>query len=551
MSGVTLPSRVYRIVSGGIGLSGRGLEWGAALAAGLVFAAGPASAAVTLSVPVVRNAWCSPNGDGIADTAELDVTPTAPGDSVSVRVEIRRVPDDALIATPHPLAMVPSGAVLTTVWDPTSVADGSYRFDIFATDGSESATGTAGVSVDTAVPSLTLGALAPNPYDPARPTPDDSLRASATVVSDANTGTRAEVVNSSGTRVSRVGTFNGSGTTAFAWGGKVDTTDTSVASGLYVFRVIAEDFAGNADTASTSFTLDREAPTFTANPDTVQTDTMPFRFGGTVADLDRVVLVETSADSGATWVAADSLGTPGPVTSWSGSIDYPGAVRGFRRLLLRAHDAVGHASRDTLVVAFDSFIPQPILSVVESGGTIRDGETLRIRSVWDHAGLSVTASLLPLDGAYVRGAETVVEDPPGTYRISYRVTPSNFKPAGLVKVGVRASTGIVSTYDSVSVSLEDAGPRSGEVTAVSRNRFDPERGETVTVASHRSTVAVKVDVANLAGQIVRQLEGTGFVEWDGRGENGGICGSGVYFLHVTVEGDSETRKVAVVRGGRS
>ena len=50
---------------------------------------------------------------------------------------------------------------------------------------------------------------------------------------------------------------------------------------------------------------------------------------------------------------------------------------------------------------------------------------------------------------------------------------------------------------------------------------------------------------------VRHLAGTGFVEWDGLTESGKACGSGVYILQVSVEDETETRRVAIVRGGGS
>ena len=42
---------------------------------------------------------------------------------------------------------------------------------------------------------------------------------------------------------------------------------------------------------------------------------------------------------------------------------------------------------------------------------------------------------------------------------------------------------------------------------------------------------------------------SGFVEWDGRDDEGRAVASGVYLLRATVDGDEEIRKVAVLRGG--
>jgi hypothetical protein len=62
---------------------------------------------------------------------------------------------------------------------------------------------------------------------------------------------------------------------------------------------------------------------------------------------------------------------------------------------------------------------------------------------------------------------------------------------------------------------------------------------------------VSVEIFDLSGQRVRALSGTGFVEWNGRGEAGQAVASGVYVLRVEVDGEEEVRKVAVLRGGGS
>lgn len=510
----------------------------------------PVAAAVTLGPPTVRPPYFTPDGDGRNDSTELSFVPGADGDSVGVRVEVRRASDAALVDTPRPLANVPSGAALVTVWSPGPIAEGGYRFEILVTDGMDSVTDSVTVVVDLTPPVVSLGAVAPNPFDPAAPSPADSLRAPITVVGDATTGTVVRILTEAGSAVKTLGSFPGSGDAVFTWDGK-GAADAIQPTGRYLVRAVATDLAGNADTTAQAFVLDREAPLFPAGVDTVQTDAMPFIYRGTALDLDRVVLVETSVDSGATFRAVDSLSAPAASVQWATSVDYPGATPGFRRLVVRARDAAGHTARDTVVVAFDDAIPAALGSTVLGDGTVRDGGTVRIRTEWSLSGLDVSANFSALDFDYVADRETVVENPPGTYTITYRVSPSNIRRAQAHDVTIRASTGIVAGRDTVSVTLEEGGPRADELVAVSRNRFDPDAGETVTIAADRGTVGVSVTVANLAGQIVRELEGVGFVEWDGRGQDGGICGSGVYFLRAKVEGDTENRRVAVLRGGGS
>ena len=57
-----------------------------------------------------------------------------------------------------------------------------------------------------------------------------------------------------------------------------------------------------------------------------------------------------------------------------------------------------------------------------------------------------------------------------------------------------------------------------------------------------------VPAVHPGGDRVRLLEGPGYVDWDGRGEGGVVCGSGVYFLHVEANGATEIRRVAILRG---
>jgi len=524
------------------------VAWG--LAAVLAAAAGPVAAAPSVTGLDVRPGHFTPNGDGRTDTAEVSFVPGGDADSVGVRIEVRRVAGDVLVGVPRPLSPAPAGDRVEQVWDPGPILEGTYRFDVAVFDGADSVVASALVVADTTAPDVTLGALVPNPFDPASDPPANLLHVPFTVATDSSTVTWLRVRGASGAVVDTLGSWTGPGSGEVAWDGKA-SDGRAVASGVFSVRAIATDRAGNADTTSQSFTLDQEGPVLAALADSLQTDTLPIAIGGSIVDVDRVVAVETSADSGATWLPADSLSAPGPSVTWSTSVTFPSVTPGFHRLRVRARDAFGHTTRDSLVVAYDTQIPAPISSTVLGDGRVADGEVLRIRTEWTMPGLHVTANLSDVDFGWTPGAETVTEGPAASYLIEYRVTPSNVRRAEGKTVVIRASTGIVAATDTVSVILEEGGPVGAELVAISRNRFDPDARETVTIAGDRPSIALRVRVANLAGQVVRELEGSGSVEWDGRSTDGRTCGSGVYVLRVQADEDVEVRRVAILRGGGS
>ena len=110
---------------------------------------------------------------------------------------------------------------------------------------------------------------------------------------------------------------------------------------------MAADLAGNVDTATVVFTLDRDPPTI-AGADTstvLQTNVLPITVRGTAADFDRVVAVTSSVDNGTTYVPVDSMSASGPVVSWSTSVTFPGGP-GRHPLRIRAQDAVGHVAEN-------------------------------------------------------------------------------------------------------------------------------------------------------------------------------------------------------------
>ncbi|MFN8176482.1 MAG: hypothetical protein U0167_01000 [bacterium] len=520
----------------------------AAAAAIALLSFATSGATPTISGLAVRPSYFAPNGDGRADSTEVSFVPGGAGAFVDVRVEVRRVADDALVATPLPPTSLPVAVQVRRGWNPGPIADGAYRFDVLVVDAPDSLVASAVVVADTTAPVVTLGAVGPNPFDPASTPPDNLLHVPVTAVADGTTATVVHVLDSTGADTDSLGSFLGSQTVTLTWDGKTKL-EVGAVSGHYTVRAVAADLAGNADTALVAITLDREGPTLGGTADTLQTTTFPFVATGTAADADRVVAVTRSFDHGATYGPVDTMSPPGPSVTWSTAVTYPSPSPGFFNLRIRAYDAVGHVAEKSHVVAYDTAIPAPISSVVLGSGSVADGDTVKIRTEWSLPGLRVSANFAPLDDTFSQGREIVTEGPPGTYLIEYRISPASTRLADQKRIGIHASTGIVAGVDTVGVALVDAGPRGGELVSVSHNRFDPEAGERVSIAAGKSSAVLRVQVYNLAGQQVRKFEGTGWVEWDGRGEGGVVCGSGVYFLRVDVDGDVEVRRVAVLRGG--
>lgn len=508
-----------------------------------------AAAAPTLVGPAARPSYITPNADGVTDATEITFTPGSDDAQVNARVEIHDVLPDTLLAVIFDAMVAPAGETAVQ-WAPAagSVADGDYRVDVVIDDLSGSITQSVIVRVDTVFPVLTLGAVGPDPFDPTAAPPANALSIPLNVIGpDAVTVVE---IRQSGAVVKTLGTFVGAGADTMSWDGN-NSTGGIATSGAYQVRAIASDVAGNADTSTVTVTLDRVAPVFgVASPPTVQTDSFPVTLAGTVTDTDRVVSVTYSLGD-STFLPVDVANTPAAAVTWSVDVTIPSPEPGFYDVTVRAQDRVGHVKDVTYEIAYDTTLPQPLSTSVVGSAVVADGGTLQLRTNWNLSGLDVSVSFTPIDFGYSSGDETVVEDSPGSYLVTHRITPSNIRASGLYTLKVIASTGVVSGTDSVQVTLDATSLSEGELVAISANRFDPEAGESVSLAASRNGDVVRVEVFNLAGQPIRVLTGTGYVDWDGRGENGQTAASGVYFLRVVVNEAEEVRKVAVLRGGGS
>jgi len=536
-----------------IGMRPGGLDPRAAVlgAAALAWAAGgavPATAAPTISEVQVQPSHFSPNGDGFNDTAEIDFLPGADGDSVTVDLAVRRLADGVVVDSLLSGERRPAGVTVTQVWDPSPAADGRYRFEIRVTEGALSASQSEEVEADSTPPWVDVRFVQPNPFDP---TADSTRVEVETQTSDSTTTTVLEVTNAAGL-VATLGSFDGAADTSFVWDGK-NEAGLAAPSGRYGLRAVARDRAQNAaaDSAST-VTLDRDPPELSIDqPDTVLTTAFPVILSGLAFDDHRVDSVRVSV-AGQPFVAPDSLQVSASADSvlWQVVVVDAAPQAGWRDVILRAYDRVGHSVEETRTIAYDTVMPVVVSSRLDDAdGTVADGDSVHVETVWNQAGFTVTANFQDLDSGYIVGRERFTDEGGGAYLVDYRVTPTNTKRHGTHRIVIRAATasGALWAADTLFVSLLDR--QETRLVSIDRDRFDPLAGEKVLIAASGPTTPLRVEIFQLSGARVRVLEGSGFVEWDGRNEDGGDAASGVYFLRVQSNGSEESRKVAVLRGG--
>lgn len=515
----------------------------------IVVVSGPSHAVPTISGLMARPSHFTPNGDGVTDSTEVSFTPGGMGATVNVEVRVFEAAGGSQVATLQASSALSVDEIVELTWAPGTTPDGDYRVDVIVVDGPDSLTQSVTVTVDTIVPAVSLDAVGPNPFAPNLNPPLNELDVAFTVTGGDAT-TFLQVIQA-GMVVDTLGTFFGAGSDTLHWDGT--NVDSSAApQGVYEVNAVASDLAGNADTVRVDVVLDRGFPVISpVGGDSLQTDTFPFTIAGTATDFDRVVSMAISVDAGSTFVDVDSISAPGPEVTWETAITFLFPTAGRYRLAVRARDAVGHETEETIILSYEDTLPAPISSTHLGGATVRDGDTIRIRSIWNLSGLDVKSDFSSVDTGFEPDAVTVVEESPGTYLIEYRVTPSNTKASGSKDIVIEGKSTFVSATDTVTVMLEDTMVPVSPGFLVSANRFDPERGEVVSVVARASGDEVSVDVYDLSGRAVRSLTGNGFVDWDGRGVAGQTVASGVYFLRIVVDEVEEVRKVAVLRGGGS
>jgi flagellar hook assembly protein FlgD len=187
----------------------------------------------------------SPDGDGTADTAPIDVLFS---ESVAWTLTIRNAGGTVVDTATG------SGAEAATGWDGLvggqPVADGSYSWSVRGTDAWQNGTATASgaLVVDTAAPALAIVSPAADATPILSPNGDgvaDVVKLSATS-SEAGTLT-TRVTTAAGAYVRTLINAASAGTTTFSWDGRAGT-GAFVADGDYRLSTVARDAAGNAAT---------------------------------------------------------------------------------------------------------------------------------------------------------------------------------------------------------------------------------------------------------------------------------------------------------------
>jgi flagellar hook assembly protein FlgD len=513
----------------------------------------PAFATPSVDGIQVRPNPFSPNGNGSQDNTELFFTPAGAGDSVLVTVSVFRDAGNVFLGELLSNVSLPSGVAAQVVWNPGVLADGLYRFEIEVTDGSETIMAPAFVEADSSPPSLFINSIQPNPYDPAAPPPDNALSIFFTVATT-DSSTLTNLIVRQGTVVEdSLGSVADAGLHSLTWDGQ-RTNGTPAPSGIYQIFAEARDLAGNSSSASQAFTVDRNAPEFIFESDSLQTTSFPFVFDGLVADNDRVVDVRVRFDPDTNFVAVNSMGSPADTVDFTVIVDDAAPEPGFRTFTVRAFDDVGHTADQEFVLAYDTVLPVNVTSfLVDGSGPYHEREVVRIRTQWNLDSLHVTGNFSDLDSEWRGGEETVVNEGNGFYLVSYELSRSNTRPPANRRVLIRAATvtdsipnGILAATDTVLVALA-----AGAVAEfrVDRNLLDPMTGDVVTVEAPEETDPLEVEIYNLTGARVRKLEGTGEVAWDGRTEEGAMAASGTYFLRLQSNSAEEVRRLVVRKGG--
>lgn len=488
----------------------------------------------------------APNGDGVRDSTVVTFTPRGAGAEVTASVSVVRVAGEVPLGVLFGPMDVSVDVPLSTTWSPGTIADGLYRFDVSISEGSETIVVPAFVFADSTRPTVTLGALLPNPFDPESDPPDNELRVPFTVgTNDSTTATTVSVFRGT-VLVEELGIVEDGGTFELRWSGLA--ADSSVApSGSYQVFAEARDLAGNLAAATRSFTLDRTAPTFVAS-DSLLTSTFPFTIRGLAVDDDRVVDVRVRLAGDSAFVAVDSLGAPADTVGYAIVFDAPPAEPGFVAFTLRATDDVGHTTLKTFHYGYDTVVPLVLSStLVDGSGPYRERDVVRIRTVWNSDELTITPNFANLDSRWSPGSEDVLNEGGGSYLVTYELSRTNTRSSGLKAVFLRGSTGAIAISDTVQVSL--AAATADVEFRVNRNRMDPLRNEITLIEAPEVNDTIEVEIYNLAGARIRTLEGTGQVVWDGRTEEGQVAATGTYALRMKTGTREDVRRIVVRRGG--
>jgi len=133
----------------------------------------------------------------------------------------------------------------------------------------------------------------------------------------------------------------------------------------------------------------------------------------------------------------------------------------------------------------------------------------------------------------------------------------NYTPEGYFKCGVEDRVnlmGNVLSFFGQTASGDPTGVADGMKNDLSHAYPNPFNPVTKIAYSVKEAGPVTIEVYNVAGKVVRTLLDSefdagskGFVVWDGTGEAGNMCASGVYFYRIAAPGFTESRKMIMLK----
>jgi hypothetical protein len=204
-------------------------------------------------------------------------------------------------------------------------------------------------------------------------------------------------------------------------------------------------------------------------------------------------------------------------------------------------------------VIFDVAPPEHVSSTVSGGVDVFEaGETITITSRWDDTGYVIDADFSLVDSEFDPSDVVVNETTAERYTVTYETSGSNsFVPVIDAPVIITATDSFSRSTSDTTVTVTVLPATSGGPTSlgVDVNSFQPFLGERVVISLGSYEGTATVSVYNMAGTLVRTLDGEGgsSVSWYGDNDDGGSVASGVYFLRIRTGESESVRKVAVIR----
>ncbi len=226
----------------------------------------------------------------------------------------------------------------------------------------------------------------------------------------------------------------------------------------------------------------------------------------------------------------------------TGTVSFTGAVSGVDEI----SGVPAHSAARTSAPAGIAGAPAGLQLAASTDAAVTGDPVTVTAQVRDEAGIPVPGARVEfglLAGAGAFDKPVAGTDEQGIARATLTVGGKT----GVVAVSARSGSLLA------SFSIEAILP-GGAASVLSRNFFDPEKGETVDVRVRLPrTGRVKVRVFNLGGEIMATLAdgpaqaGDAVYTWNGRNAKGELATNGVYFISVESGSTLMSRRVSVLR----